>query len=117
MPTKMMFKITDMMINVVNNILPSGQVRLRVQLVLFLDHVYLDISKSQYTDNVTNRIQLMIRLGVQFVGTLKNTTSLPFLCQAHNLKKKLQYLTIKLSHSHMEYKINILVIHSLVIPK
>ena len=90
-PQKIIFKLTDMMKNVVNTVLPSGQGAMRDQLVLFLDRDYLKIAKIQNTDNVTNLIQSMIRLGVIFVGTVKNTASFPFLIQDHNLTKAPTY--------------------------
>ena len=60
---------------------------MRSQLVLFLDRGYLDIAKPQNSDNITNLIQLMMRLGVRFVGTVKNTAAFPFLIHDHNLEK------------------------------
>ena len=73
--------------NAIDTVLPSGQVAMRSQLVLFLDRGYLEIAKNQNTDNITNLIQLMMRLGVRFVGTVKNTASFPFLIHDHNLEK------------------------------
>lgn len=46
---------------------------------IFLDRGYLDISKIQNTYNITNLIQLMIRLRVKCVGVVKNTAFFPFL--------------------------------------
>ena len=87
-PQKMMFRLSDMMKNAIDTVLPSGQVAMRSQLVLFLDRGYLEIAKNQNADSITNLIQLMIRYGVRFVGTVKNTASFPFLIHDHNLEKK-----------------------------
>ena len=48
-PQNMMFKLTDMMINAVNNVLPLGQADTRAQLVLF-SRSWLpgDFKKSEY---------------------------------------------------------------------
>ena len=37
--------------------------------------------------HITNLIQLMMRLGIQFVGTVKNTAAFPFIIHDHNLEK------------------------------
>ena len=86
-PQKLMFKVTDMMQNAINTVLPSGQAAMRAQLVLFLDRSYLEIAKNQNTKNVSNLIQFMIRFGVKFVGTVRNTPSFPFIIEDHNVKK------------------------------
>ena len=57
--------------NEVNTVLSSGQVAMRAHLVLFLDRGYLEIAKHQNTENITNLVQLMMRLGVKYVSTVK----------------------------------------------
>ena len=86
-PQKMIFHLSDMMKNAIDTVLPSGQAAMRSQLVLFLDRGYLEISKAQNSDNITNLIQLMMRLGVRFVGTVKNTAAFPFVIHDHNREK------------------------------
>ena len=55
-PQKMVFRLSDMLKNAIDTVLPSGQVAMRSQLVLFLYRGYLDISKIQNADNITNLI-------------------------------------------------------------
>ena len=86
-PQKMVFRLSDMLKNTIDTVLLSGQVAMILQLVLFLDRGYLEISKNQNADNITNLIQLMMRLGVRFVGTVKNTPSFPFIIHDHNIEK------------------------------
>ena len=86
-PSKNGVQIIRYVENAIDTVLPSGQVAMRSQLVLFLDRGYLEISKKQNADNITNLIQLMMRLGVRFVGTVKNTASFPFIIHDHNIDK------------------------------
>ena len=86
-PQKMIFRLSNMLKNAIDTVLPSGNAALRSQLVLFLDRGYLEVAKNQNGDNITNLIQLMMRFGVRFVGTVKNTAAFPFMIHDHNLEK------------------------------
>ena len=55
---------------------------------MFLDRGYFEISKPQTGENITNLIQLLNRLGVRFLGTVKDTNALPFLVQDKNTTGK-----------------------------
>ena len=61
---------------------------LRANLVFFIDRGYLEIAKNQNKDNVTNLKQLMLRMGVKFLGTLKNTDAFPFQIEDINEKRQ-----------------------------
>ena len=68
----------------VNAVVPSGQPSIWSTLTMFLDRGYFEISKPQTGENITNLIQLLNRLGVRFLGTVKDTNALPFLVQDKN---------------------------------
>ena len=46
----------------------------------------VELSKNQNKKKVTNLVQLMLRIGVKFLGTLKNREALPFNIEDVNVK-------------------------------
>ena len=81
---KTITKLNVMLREAVNAVVPSGQPAMRSTLTMFLDRGYFEIAKTQSGENVTNLIQLLSRLGVRFLGTLKESAALPFLVQDKN---------------------------------
>lgn len=53
-----------------------------------MDRGYLEIARNQNVDDITNIIQYMLRLGVKFLGTVKNSTAFPFFIKDMNEKKR-----------------------------
>ena len=80
-------KQSEMLKNAISSLCPQGNAELRANLTFFIDRGYLEISKNQNKDNVTNLVQLMLRMGVKFLGTLKNTEALPFHIEDVNVKR------------------------------
>ena len=64
MKTNLMFK------QAVEAICPSGNDALKGNLTYFIDCGYLEISKNQNVENVTNLIQLMLQTGIKFLGMI-----------------------------------------------
>ena len=77
----------EMLKEAITSICPQGNPAIRANLTFFIDRGYLEISHNQNKDNVTNLIQLMLRMGVKFVGTLKNTEAFPFQIEDVNVKR------------------------------
>ena len=71
-------KQCEMLKDVITALCSQGNAALRANLTFFIACGYLEIAKNQNKDNVTNLIQLMLRMGVKFLGTLKNTDAFPF---------------------------------------
>ena len=58
-----------MLKNAISSLCPQENSALRANLTFFIDRGYLEISKNQNKDNVTNLVQLMLRMGDKFLGT------------------------------------------------
>ena len=87
-PNKLITRNNVMLREAVNAVVPSGQPAIRSTLTMFLDRGYFEISKPQTGEHITNLIQLLNRLGVRFLGTVKDTNALPFLVQDKNTTGK-----------------------------
>ena len=87
-PNKSITRLNVMLRDAVNAVVPSGQPSIRSTLTMFLDRGYLEIAKPQSGENVTNLIQLLCRLGVRFLGTVKDSVALPFCVQDKNVTGK-----------------------------
>ena len=85
-PETIGMKQCEMMKDAITALCPHGNAALRANLVFFIDRGYLEIAQNQNKDNVTNLIQLMLRMGVKFLGTLKNTDAFPFQIEDINEK-------------------------------
>ena len=59
----------DMLKDTVTALCPQRNASIRK---FFIDHSYLNILKNQNKDNVTNLVQLLLRIGIKFLGTFKN---------------------------------------------
>ena len=62
---------SEMLKDAITAICTQGNAPLRANLTFFIDRAYLELAKNQNKDNVANLVQLMLRMGVKFVGTLK----------------------------------------------
>ena len=78
----------DMLKETIQSICPQGNTAMRASLTFFIDRGYLEISQNQNKDNVSNLVQLMLRIGVKFLGTLKNTEAFPFQIEDVNIKRE-----------------------------
>ena len=70
-------KLGQMLKEVIQSVLPSDQPALKAQLSFFIYQGYLEIAKSQ-SGQVTNLIQIMEKMSVKFLGTIKNNGCFPF---------------------------------------
>ena len=85
-PENIGMKQSEMLKAAITALFPQGDAAARANLTFFIDHGYLEIVKNQNKDNVTNLIQIMLRMGVKFLGTLKNTEASPFHIEDFNNK-------------------------------
>ena len=87
-PEKIGMKQSEMLKEAITSLCPHGKAALRSNITFFIDRGYLEISKNQNKDNVTNLVQLMLHMGVKFLGTLKNTEAFPFHIEDVNVKRE-----------------------------
>ena len=86
-PEKIGMNRNEMFRSAVDSISPSGNESLQANLIFFIDRGYLEIAKNQNVENVSNMVQLMLYLGVKFLGTLKNTPVFLFRLEDLNYKR------------------------------
>ena len=60
---------------------------LRSSLTLLIDRVDLEIVENQNVDNISDMVQLMLRIGVKLLGILKKITAFPFHLEDLSSKK------------------------------
>ena len=87
-PENIGMKQSEMLKAAITALCPQGDAAARANLTFFINRGYLEIAKNQNKDNVTNLIQIMLRMGVKFLGTLKNTEAFPFHIEDFNTKRE-----------------------------
>ncbi len=76
-PDKYLVKLVDMLEKAIKHVSPSGIAAERATIAFFIDRGYLELAQNQGV-NVTNLIQLMEKMGVKYLGTVKDSPSFPF---------------------------------------
>eukprot|EP00984_Skeletonema_dohrnii_P032459 scaffold26691_cov108-Skeletonema_dohrnii-CCMP3373.AAC.1 len=84
-PDVLQLRLVDMLEKAIKHVAPTNSPSQRASLAFFINRGYLQLAEKQGVE-ITNLIQLMEKMGVKYLGTIKDSPSFPFMIVDRNEK-------------------------------